>query len=361
MNVNEQYKLLLKKILYEGYEYTDKKRDVKCKQISSHTLDIDLTEGFPAINLKKLYWKGVVGELLWFLRGDTNIKYLIDNDINIWNKDAYNWYLKNSNNKMIQLEFKEFLIAIIENDLPGKECKINYKYGDVGRNYGVQWRKLNEINNEGVHTDQISLLINNLKSDYPINRRHVITAWNPAELHKTTLPPCHWSFEILPRRLTTLERIQIFQPGTTNEGIVSDAENSISKFLTENNIPYYTFDLKWHQRSVDTYLGLPFNIASYALLAHIIGKLTNMLPKRLIGDLSNVHLYENSWNAARELTKRSAFKYELPTLNIVSQADFSLESCSLDDLLDEAEISDFKLKDYKSYPNIPVEMLSPIN
>jgi len=245
-NINTQYKSLLEEILFNGYEYLDTKRDVKCKQISHKTLEINLQEDFPAINLKKLYWQGVVGELLWFLKGDTNIKYLVDNNINIWNKDAYNWYseyydLYYPNTIQNKFTLEEFISRIKE--APNVENLENFQklgitLGDLGRVYGAQWRKFRDNftfdrkehrfmhggtypdNIRFTYLDQISNLIKELKEN-PMSRRHIVTAWNPAELDDMALPPCHWSFEIIVRPL--------------DEG--------------------YGFTLKWHQRSVDTFLG----------------------------------------------------------------------------------------------------------
>lgn len=331
MNVNQQYKSLIKDILENGYEYTDKSRQVQCKQISSHTLNIDLTEGFPAISLKKLYWKGVVGELIWFLRGDTNIKYLVENHIGIWDKDCYNYQRKQG----YKGTFKQWQKLCIEHDYVG--------IGNLGRIYGAQWRKWTKIEDNGINypIDQITNLIKNLKEN-PMSRRHIVTAWNPAELEDMALPPCHWSFEII---VEPVDKIKYRREHRW--------KHSCSAKIFNKSIPKYQFTLKWHQRSVDTYLGLPFNIASYALLAHIIGKLTNMVPKGLIGDLSNVHLYENSWVASQELLLRDSLKYKLPKLKITED----LKELYWNGL----NINDFELPDYKSHDNIPVEMLAPKN
>lgn len=687
-NVNIQYKELLCKILDEGFEYTDKSRGVQRKQIASTTLNIDLQQGFPAINLKKLYWNGIVGELIWFLKGDTNIKYLVDNNIHIWDKDAYNYYLKQY--PKTHLSYDDWLIEI------GNIQTI----GDLGRVYGAQWRKFTVHNvcpNDSfpIYVDQISNLIRGLKEN-PMGTRHLVTAWNPAELDDMALPPCfteetlintnngykkiininkndlvltkegdyqkvyqkmitpyegtligfnvkgrtdiikctpnhefyvkdkgwiqslfieendfvgtpinnkseipihiweikknqfvninkskkldnkdlwwlmgyfigdgwvsnnkndinlaisdkeydlvynkiknivpslnkgqlsgksaryyfnsiefatlfrkfghkaknkfipefvlnapkeyliefiegykmadgtkkddiyqfgtiseslaygiqiiltklnipcsvnktkkdkykiiegrkvkqnefyyivesykkesldviiekdiiwyrvknkylfkniktkvynisvenshtytayniinhncHWSFEILVEPLSQKKRVAYYDK--INDHVfyaVNKRINLFDQYLNEANIPKYQFTLKWHQRSVDTFLGLPFNIASYALLAHIIGKLTNMVPKALIGDLSNVHLYENSWEASRELIKRDPTKFELPKLGIMDHLD-SFVSDDINNFINALRIQDFKLLDYESYDNIKVAMLAP--
>ena len=367
-NVNIQYKELLFDILENGYEYTDPKRNVKCKQIDDAHIRIDLREGFPAINLKKLWWRGVVGELLWFLSGNTSIKSLLDNGINIWNKDAYNYFIKQADEEVEYLPDANTLEKYITTV---KNNKNNLAYnGDLGRIYGAQWRTWSAPYGEDLsieldngekdylyrkdYIDQISDLITNLK-EQPMSRRHIVTAWNPAELYDMALPPCHWSFEIIVRPLSLSDKILMLEEQGATWNVPVKNWNKIFK---KWNIPEYGFTLKWHQRSVDTYLGLPFNIASYALLAHIIGKLTNMVPMNLIGDLSNVHLYENSWQAARELLKRDPMKYKLPQLKDFGGFKMDMYS-NIDKWLASKSISDFKLDNYQSYDNIPVEMLAP--
>lgn len=381
-NINIQYQELLREILDEGYEYVDTKRDVKCKQIDDAYIRVDLQQGFPVISLKKLWWQGVVGELLWFLRGDTNIKYLIDNNIHIWNKDAYNWYLKNSSNHETEgnvSTFDQFLNKDIDN---GEYIVEPYEeWGDLGRVYGAQWRTWSAPYGENLglttddgekdylyrddYIDQISNLIKNLK-EQPMSRRHIVTAWNPAELDDMALPPCHWSFEII---VKPLDNPLCVDHATPMSECTHPMCNKDSKFCSADfgRAQRYGFTLKWHQRSCDLYLGIPFNIASYALLAYIIGELTNMKPLKLIGDLSNVHLYENSWEASRKLIKRDPMKYELPKLGIMDHVKSLCNNfhegawpCrTFDDLISKFRIKDFKLLDYESYPNIPVEMLAP--
>lgn len=251
MNVNQQYKELLTRILKskESYTYLDKKRDVLCKQIDSHTLDIDLTKGFPAINLKKLYWRGVVGELIWFLRGDTNIKYLVDNNINIWNKDAFNHSSKHTKWNSMNNFIKEV------------SQKGGSYHGELGRIYGAQWRnwsgqhEIGELTGNIYHNyiDQISNLITNLK-EQPMSRRHIVTAWNPAELDDMALPPCHWSFEIIVKPLDDIICVDGITKASTCNHLMC---NKDPKFCSADfgSATNYGFTLKWHQRSVDTFLG----------------------------------------------------------------------------------------------------------
>lgn len=381
--IDYTYHNLLEKILQEGYDYKDESRDVMCKQISSYEFRHNMKNGFPAITTKKLYWKGVVGELIWFLRGDTNIKYLIDNNIHIWDKDAYNFYkniYKQQHPKLVNtlmMNFETFIYHLNKNI----SCNHlnNYEFGDLGRIYGAQWRdwqgdfKINE-NNSGEHTiiDQISNLIQNLK-DKPMSRRHIVAAWNPAELDNMALPPCHWSFEILPRPLSLDERgtklINMF--GYQNFEIQNgfgklQFSDEQEEYLDKLNVPKYTFDLKWHQRSVDTFLGLPFNIASYGLLMEIIGKLTNMIPNELIGDLSNVHIYHPHIKAVKTQLKNSPDKY-WKSINLLMKDEFHyitdeklVRKVLIDKIFNEMQIDWFKLENYESYPAITAEMLAPI-
>lgn len=350
--IDKTYHDLLNKILNDGFKYEDPNRKgVHRLQIPNYQFIHDFKDGFPAITTKKLFWKGVVGELLWFLRGETSIKYLLNNNISIWNKDAYNYYLKQigkNNEGKYYLEpmgMNTFLERIKDNKKYEKSRveSLNYKLGDLGRVYGAQWRDWRGLDGKGfgdrVFIDQITNLIKGLKEN-PMGTRHIVTAWNPAELDEMALPPCHWSFEIL------------VEPRTFEEKMIE------SRKKDDFNQPQYQFTLKWHQRSVDTFLGLPFNIASYALLAHIIGKITNMVPKAIIGDLSNVHIYEPHMNAVKEQLSKDVNKYDKCELEIDLLTSKLLgRGFTLNKVLDILEISDFKLPDYNSYPPIKAEML----
>ena len=331
--IDKKYHVLLRKILKKGFRYEDPNRKGTYRiQIPNHTFKHNFEYGFPAITTKKLYWKGVVGELLWFLRGDTNIKYLVDNGINIWNKDAYNYYCQKYD---IDKSFTiDYFIDCIKK---GKKFK-----SDLGRVYGAQWRDFNRpYSIKGL--DQISNLIKGLKEN-PMGTRHIVTAWNPAELNDMALPPCHWSFEIL------------VEPLSVSKQPLFKKDNSEKGWTVNENRPKYQFTLKWHQRSVDTFLGLPFNIASYALLAQIIGKLTNMRPKGIIGDLSNVHIYEPHLEAVKEQLSRDVDKYQSPIFKCFVEPNVKEDITN--EFLDLLKISDFELEGYESYPRIPAEMLA---
>lgn len=245
--IDTEYRKLCNKILDEGYTYLDESRGINCEQISSYTFELNnIYRAFPLLTIKKMFTKGIVGELIWFLRGDSNIKYLVENGINIWNKDAYNWHKKMYPNTLMQQEnFGKQVISFTGDNL----------LGDVGRNYGAQWRDWrgpSEVHDGiGFNTvDQIDNLIKNLEKENPMTRRHIVTAWNPAELEDTALPPCHWAFEIIPYPLTFGERL-----ASTSTMYTGLPEIDIEKDMDKQGVPRYAFDLKWHQRSVDTFLG----------------------------------------------------------------------------------------------------------
>jgi thymidylate synthase len=272
-----------------------------------------MSEGFPLLTTKKMPWKSIVTELLWFLQGNTNIKWLVDNGCNIWNGDTYKNYVKhnqfNSNPKWLKpiplenghsgagvFSQEEFVEKIKTNDEFAK------KWGELGPIYGKQWRKWNSISDSDFdmrmstyEVDQIQNLINDLKTN-PDSRRLMVNAWNVGELDQMVLPPCHYGFQVYTRELSWEERVQWVLKHTDVE-----LENLyIVEEITKNSTPKRAISLMWNQRSVDTFLGLPFNIASYGLLLEIIAKEVNMIPDELIGNLGDVHLYTNHIEQAKE-------------------------------------------------------------
>jgi len=298
----------------------------------------------------------MVTELLWFLRGDTNIKYLVDNDCHIWDGDAYKnfekWYNEHSGKEDYTGYYvptkEEFINKIKTDDEFAK------KWGDLGKIYGKQWREwgkdfkqiTNEEGNKVYHItttgiDQIQNLINELKTN-PDSRRLMVSAWNVGELDQMVLPPCHYGFQVYTRELSLSERYEIMKNGNLNDWLtIHYKEPKTMEYMDKYNIPKRAISLRWDQRSVDVGLGLPFNIASYALLLEIIAKEVNMVPEELIGDLGDCHIYNNHIDGLKEQLTRTS--YELPTVKI---SDKIVNDTS------EYTAEDFTLENYQSHPAI---------
>jgi len=313
--LDKQYQQLLQDIIDYGVEKKDR-TGTGTKSIFGYTIRHKMSDGFPLLTTKKMAWKTMVTELLWFLRGDTNIKYLVDNNCHIWDGDAYQAYIKRYNkgeyvgktkllenskkNRTLTEPFtiEEFIDKIKIDD------EFANKWGELGPIYGKQWRQWvrkttrdEKIVEPGVYEtsiDQIANLINDLKTN-PDSRRLMVNAWNVGEIDKMVLPPCHYGFQVYTRELSHKERCDLFGH---NDSL--DRDYSYSKWLDDNGYPKRAISLMWNQRSVDTFLGLPFNIASYGLLLEIIAKSVNMVPDELIGNLGDVHLYSNHVEQAKE-------------------------------------------------------------
>lgn len=353
MNIDEQYLNVCKEIIENGVDKGDR-TGTGTKSIFSAQIKHDMSEGFPLLTTKKVYWKGVVSELLWFLRGDTNIKWLVRNNNNIWVGDAYKRYCNH---------------FVGHEDIPSEdwfvhEIKTNdefaNKWGELGPIYGAQWRNWSQnqyhnfdtgINFNEFNTDQIQQAINTLKTN-PDSRRIIVSAWNVGELDNMVLPPCHWAFELYTEELTHEERVGLLGDIQTNNN--GYYEHSYTKFkCDENNIPKRRLSLKWHQRSVDTPLGLPFNIASYGLLLEILSKEVNMVPGTLMGDLTNVHIYKNQIEGIKEQLKRDPNRYQYPKLVMSNSLTFGN---GINEFLGSCIISDFQIEEYESYPSIKMPL-----
>ena len=267
---------------------------------------INLKDGFPALTTKKLFWKGVVVELLWFLKGKTNIKYLVDNGVNFWNEDAYNYYLKvhkTINYGPIQLSYKKFVEIIKDTGFDYTSYKWfdknSYKLGDCGEQYGKLWRKF-----EGV--DQLKKLVNGL-IDNPTSRRHIINAWNPRTLNNMALPPCHTLSQFNTSPMSLDKR----------KDIIDEKSFSTHKRLDSIGLPKYRLDCKLYQRSGDVFLGVPMNLASYSLLTHIIAEIVNMVPGDFIHTFGDAHIYSDQIDAVNTQLDREPTK--LPNLEISTE------------------------------------------
>ena len=320
--LDKQYQELLQTILDYGVEKKDR-TGTGTKSIFGYTIRHNMQDGFPVLTTKKMAWKTMVTELLWFLRGDTNIKFLVDNGCHIWDGDAFKNFMDTSEGDPDLIWNQEQFINMIKTD-----DEFAKQWGELGPVYGKQWRNWGNFfydnpdpDGDGfrhLKVDQIQNLINDLKTN-PDSRRLMVNAWNVGELDQMVLPPCHYGFQVYTRPTTREEKI--FNPGK-----------------------YRAISLMWNQRSVDTFLGLPFNIASYGLLLTILAKEVNMVPDQLIGNLGDTHLYLNHIEQAKEQIGREPF--ELPTLNQFPTYEGSRPS------IESYVVGDFTLKDYQSHPSI---------
>jgi thymidylate synthase len=302
--LDKKYQDLLQDILDNGVHKSDR-TGTGTISVFGRQIRHNMKQGFPALTTKKLAWKQVTSELLWFLTGQTNIAFLHKHNNHIWDGD-YN--------------------------------KSGRTDGDLGPIYGKQWRKWDSKNGR---IDQIDNLINELKTN-PDSRRLMVSAWNVGELDQMVLPPCHYGFQVYTRELNLEEKWEQYTKSGLNieiNGTPLELKHMGTPFYPKS-LPQRAISLMWKQRSVDTFLGLPFNIASYGLLLHIIANEVNMIPDELIGNLGDTHLYSNHIEQAREQISREPF--DLPQLKTDAKIDGIC--CNTPD--------DFVLEGYQSHSTI---------
>jgi len=366
--IDKQYLQLVQDILDYGVEKKDR-TGTGTKSIFGYTIRHKMSDGFPLLTTKKMAWKTMVTELLWFLRGDTNIKFLVDNGCNIWNGDAYkNYKLKAENSSTYSKMSEEEFIQWIKMDKAFAE-----EWGELGPIYGKQWRSWGSKNADDYikslgfyfengftsdirrafesghkQIDQIANLINELKTN-PDSRRLIVNAWNVGELDQMVLPPCHYGFQVYTRELSDEERVKLYEQKTNTDTSFFPA---LRETLDFHNIPTRAISLMWNQRSVDVGLGLPFNIASYGLLLEIIAKITNMVPDELIGNLGDTHIYLNHIEPIKEQLTREPF--ELPKLVHMKTDEFWKEFDM--SLIGHLDPKDFTLENYQSHPTIKLPL-----
>ena len=296
----KQYLDLLTRIKNEGVVKGDR-TGTGTKSVFGHQMRFDLSQGFPLLTTKKVFLKGIIHELLWFLNGDTNIKYLVDNGVHIWDNDAYRYYNELCVKEgVLPVSMEEFLRAAqdgIESPIEG------YKFGDLNHVYGYQWRSWPRPNGEAI--DQIQQAVELIKHN-PDSRRIIVSAWNVADVEKMALPPCHTLFQFYV------------------------ADGKLSCML--------------YQRSADTFLGVPFNIASYALLTMMMAQVCGLEAGEFVHTLGDTHLYLNHFEQVEEQLSRTP--RTLPKMkinpNVKSIFDFKYE--------------DFELEGYDPYPTIKAPM-----
>lgn len=401
-NVDKQYCDLLSNILENGHVKGDRTGTGTISIFGGH-MRIDLKKGFPLLTTKKMYTKGIIHELLWFLKGDTNIKYLVDNNVHIWDDDAYRYYkeLVTKHNEIMNVLSKcrddksglsfvyddaihdedfvfdtdelnvidivskdEFLKQVSENQplpvLVSYDETISwigtteffvkgYTYGDLGQVYGKMWRdfnggvgrKLFDCKSGGV--DQIKDVINKLLTN-PDDRRMIVTAWNPSKLSDMALPPCHLLYQFYTRELSLDERLNILRK--KDELFVYDHDDDLIPQLDVYDIPKRELSLSFYCRSQDVPLGTPFNIASYALLTHMIAHVCNMTVGELIYNAGDCHVYLNQINNVEEQIKRDPNKYNSPTLWLNPEVKN----------IDDFTFNDIKINGYQSYDSIKIPL-----
>jgi thymidylate synthase len=328
-NLDKQYLDLLQDIMNNGVKKEDR-TGTGTLSVFGRQIRHRMSDGFPILTTKKVAFKTMVVELIWFMTGNTNIRYLVENDCHIWDGDSYKAYCKIAGsmeepdydvhiedinaNKVRLMTKKEFINKIKTDD------GFAQKWGELGPIYGKQWRNWEHYDEIGQHyssktkkveesdilrrepIDQIQNLINDLKTN-PDSRRLMVNAWNVADLPNSVLPPCHYGFQVYTRELSLERRYNIW--------FNRNYETGMEKFFDPNNLPdfdntYYgptakrEISLMFNMRSTDVPLGLPFNLASYGLLLTIIAKEVNMIPGELIANLGDAHIYLNQIDGVEE-------------------------------------------------------------
>ncbi len=295
LGAEQQYLNLLKDILKNG-KFKDDRTKTGTKSVFGRQLRYDLSNGFPLLTTKKVFLKGIIYELLWFLKGQSNIKYLVDNGIHIWDEWPYKYYKNNTKDKKI-LTKEEYIEKI------KKDKTFAKKWADLGPIYGVQWRHWKKQGKGEI--DQVKDVLEQIKNN-PTSRRLIITAWNPSEIDEIVnrggLPPCHTLFQFY-----------------VNDGKLS---------------------CQLYQRSADVFLGVPFNIASYSLLIMMIAQVTNLKSGEFVHTFGDVHIYSNHVRQVKEQLKRRPKKLPKMKLNKDVKDIFKFK------------FEDFELLDYDPYPPI---------
>jgi thymidylate synthase len=343
-NTDKKYKDYLRYILENGVEKEDR-TGTGTISIFDYTIKFDMSEGFPLLTSKKVFTNSVIHELIWFLKGETNIKYLINNKTNIWNGDAYKNYEKNVNLsedkwcKIIdgkpELYTQKEFIQMIKTDEEFSE-----KWGDLGPVYGKQWRRWGKFKYvvdsllssgfKSTEVDQIQNIIHLLKNN-PDSRRIILSSWNVSDIDDMVLPPCHFGLQCYTYIMDSEERKIEYCKSLKKD--LSYCEKLTDKFLDEKGFAKRKLSLKWFQRSVDSFLGLPFNIASYGILLHLFAKEVNMIPDQLIFNGGDCHIYKNHIEQVKRQLGNETFN--LPKLVLKNKSFDSLD-------FDDIEIEDYE-------------------
>jgi thymidylate synthase len=374
MNIEQQYIQLMKQILEVGHDKVDR-TGTGTLSVFGRQLRHKMSEGFPLLTTKKVPLGTVATELVWFLQGRTDLRWLLARNCHIWTGDAYKRYATYANsleepdwevhvddpsqNRTRIMTREEFENEVLMNDA------FSEKWGDLGPIYGKQWREWERYGYRGVqngavdcgmitaeearkeaHIDQLANLANDLDSN-PDSRRLMVTAWNPADLQDMTLPPCHYGYQAYTRELSLEERGAYYEKAY--KGL---AMRKTHADFDQLEIPKRAISLMFNMRSVDVPLGLPFNIASYALLLEVLAKQANMIPDELICNLGDCHIYKNQVEGAREQVTREP--YELPKMEFLDEFHYLFDDLNIpfSDKLDRLREDMFRARDYQHHPKI---------
>lgn len=314
-NIEHQYVKLVKDVLDNGIAKQDR-TGTGTLSVFGRQIRHDMAEGFPLLTTKKMAIKSIATELKWFLKGRTDLRWLLENNCNIWTGDAYANFLRNSVPHDRQETIEEFADRILN------DRKFNLQWGNFGEIYGAAWR-----NFEG--TDQIARALRELRTN-PDSRRIRVSAWNPAVLDEVVLPPCHTDFQLYTRELSIKERVRAYE-----------RRNYIKNIDPLDYAPKRAISLMFNMRSTDIGLGLPFNIASYAILLEMFAEELNMVAEELVVNLGDAHIYNNHIPMLKEQIRREIFQPPLISLSDVNiyNGDFN-----------------YKITDYVSHPKIEMPL-----
>ena len=377
-NVDCQYLDLLKDIMENGVD--KETRSGWVRSVFGRTMRFNLQDGLPILTTKKVFTRGFIHELLFFLKGDTNIKYLVDNNVHIWDDDAYRWFktsvkeekfwiVKELIEKQLNIDMhyciykdneqisknyssltelvsetsKEQFINYVKNkntirvcvwrdDVHREDSVILYEFGYLGNIYGKQWRDWRGI-------DQIKNVIETLKTN-PNDRRMIVSAWNVSQISRMALPPCHYTFQFYTRPLNNIERLDWLCQHSNGE--YDEWKSATHEQLDKLNVPKYGLSCLLNCRSQDVPLGTVGNWLTYSVLVHMIAQCVNMIPDEFIWIGGDCHIYENQIEGVKEQLTRNPHKYNLPKLWL-NPAIKNIDDFTFDDI---------KIEGYESYPSI---------
>lgn len=355
-----QYHKLLEELVnkMESEGLTENRTETNATNIFGYQMRFDLTKGFPILTTKNVHFKSVLVELLWFLKGDTNIKYLLENKVRIWTDWRYKAYLQDHAKRTTTNSPKPLSMAEFENLLI-TDLTIAEAYGDIGKGYGHQWRNFGELPELRPYSkdvkyqdgfDQISWVINEIKTN-PNSRRLIVSGWNPHEVDKVDLPPCHTLFQFFVEPRSNKEMITEWESkmgrsfkSEYNKDVWKSAkgfQEYLLALMKADGIRTSKLSCQLYQRSADVFLGVPFNIASYALLTHMVAQTCGLAVGEFIWTGGVTHLYGNHYLQAKEQLARDVNKYEAPKLLLNPEKEVLTFN-----------INDVELQSYESFPSI---------